>query len=734
MKTLMKTALLAGAAWSALSASALAQNTFPTAESSAVDDIIVTARRRDEQLKDVPVAVSALGAERLEQTGAADITALQQQTPNATVQIARGSNSTLISFVRGVGQQDPLWGFEPGVGLYVDDVYVARPQGAVLDIFDIERIEVLRGPQGTLYGRNTIGGAMKYVTRRLGVDPSLTLRGAVGSYGQADIVATGVAPLTDTFRLGGSVARLTRNGYGSNLNTGAEHYDKDVAAFRLSAEWDASDRLWFRLAGDRVEDRSNPRHGHREVAGVGPGAQVPASVYDTYAGIGDDNYVVTNGLSLTAEYRISDSLTFKSITAYRDGSTDTVIDFDNTPANTLDIPAIYADDQFTQEFQLLFDTDRVQGVAGLFYLDGTASGAFDTILGAAGIAIGAGGQVETESWAAFADVNIDLSDRLHLGLGARYTEDTKNAQVLRLTYLGAVRTPLTGGAPAVALVTNTNYANSGDYSDFSPRVSLSYDLSDDVTGYVSWSSGFKSGGFDMRGDASLTPNTVNGYQPETVDSYEIGLKGRAFDRRLSFSSAFFYNQYKDQQVTTQVPAGANVASFVDNVGQSTIYGAEFEGSLFLSDNLTANFALGWLEAEFDEFIRFNLATGQFENISNLVVLQNAPKWTGYLGVTWTGELAGGQLAVTPSVSYRDSYSMFEYPNPWLDQDGFALVDLSAVWSSPDDRWTVGVYGRNLTDERYRVGGYTFAGALFNDSHIGYYGPPRTWTVSLQAKF
>ena len=207
MNRYVKTALLAGAAWSALSTFAVAQDAAPQDGANTVDDVVVTARRRDEQLKDVPIAVSALGAERLEQTGASDITALQQQTPNATVQVARGSNSTLISFIRGVGQQDPLWGFEPGVGLYVDDVYVARPQGAVLDIYDIERIEVLRGPQGSLYGRNTVGGAIKYVTSRLDADnPELTLRGAYGSYNQVDLVASGSLPLSDNLRIGGAVA------------------------------------------------------------------------------------------------------------------------------------------------------------------------------------------------------------------------------------------------------------------------------------------------------------------------------------------------------------------------------------------------------------------------------------------------------------------------------------------------------------------------------------------------
>ncbi|MEG0819248.1 MAG: TonB-dependent receptor, partial [Brevundimonas sp.] len=271
MNRLVKTVLLAGAAWGALSASAVAQEASAEAQASSIDDVIVTARRREETLKDVPVSVSALGAERLEETGATDITALQQQTPNATVQVARGSNSTLISFIRGIGQQDPLWGFEPGVGLYVDDVYVARPQGAVLDIFDIQRIEVLRGPQGSLYGRNSVGGAIKYVTSRLDPDsPELTLRGAYGSYNQVDLLAQGSMPVTDKLRIGAAVASYNRDGYGENLNTGAEHYNKDVLAGRVSVEFQPYDNAFFRLAYDRVEDKSNPRHGHREVAGVGP--------------------------------------------------------------------------------------------------------------------------------------------------------------------------------------------------------------------------------------------------------------------------------------------------------------------------------------------------------------------------------------------------------------------------------------------------------------------------------
>lgn len=732
MNRYVKTALLAGAAWSALSTFAVAQNVGPQDQASALDDVVVTARRRDELLKDVPISVSALGEERLEQTGASDITALQQQTPNATVQVARGSNSTLISFIRGVGQQDPLWGFEPGVGLYVDDVYVARPQGAVLDIYDVQRIEVLRGPQGSLYGRNTVGGAIKYVTNRLSHDPELTLRGAYGSYNQVDLMASGSLPLADTFRVGAAIASYQRDGYGENINTGAEHYNKDVLAGRLSAEWEPREEMSIRLAYDRVQDDSNPRHGHRLVAGATPAGAVLPSVYDTNAGLGDDNSVMSQGASATVQIDLNDHWTFKSITAWREGETTTVIDFDNTPAATLDIPGFYADDQLTQEFQFLFDYDRIQGVAGFFYLDGHAEGAFDTVLGNAGFVIGTNGQVNTESWAGFADVNLDLTDRLHLGLGVRYTLDDKQGTVFRANYATATRSPLLGGTPRAPTLLRTSYTRSKDFSQFTPRIALSFDLTDDMTTYASYSQGFKSGGFDMRGDAILTPNTVNGYDPETVNSYEMGLKG-ALDR-LTFAASIFYNEYKDQQVTTQVPAVAGIASFVDNVGSSTFYGAEFEGQLRILDSLSANFAVGYLNSDFEEFLRYNLTTLAFEDISDQVVLQNAPEWTGYLGLTWIGDVAGGSLAVTPSVSYRGDSSMFEFPNPILDQQAYTLVDLAIVWTDPSDRYTLGLYGKNLTDEEYRVGGYNFPGALFDNSIIGYYGPPQTVTASLQVKF
>ncbi|NBW08984.1 MAG: TonB-dependent receptor [Caulobacteraceae bacterium] len=733
MNRLVKSALLAGAAWSAISTGALAQSAAPAPQddTASVEDVVVTARRRDEQLKDVPIAVSALSAARLEQTGATDITVLQQQTPNATVQIARGSNSTLISFIRGVGQQDPLWGFEPGVGLYIDDVYVARPQGAVLDIFDIQRIEVLRGPQGTLYGRNTIGGAIKYVTKRLGDEPEAMLRADLGSYREINALGSLTLPITDTFAVGGAVARYTRDGYGTNLTTGQEHYNKDVTAYRFSAEWTPSDDLFFRLAYNRVNDDSAPRHGHREVNSTTGGYTPPANVYDTQAGLTGDQSVMTEGVSLTGEYTLNDQITLKSITAYLSGDTKTVIDFDETPLPTLDIPALYSDHSFTQEFQLLYTGERLSGVAGLFYMDAAASGAFDTIAGNLGLSIAAAGSVDTKSYSAFADFSYDLSDRLHVSAGGRYTRDDKDGQVLRLFYLGATRSPFTGGVDRPIFATRTNYTASKTFEKFTPRVSVSYDFSDDVTGYASVSQGFKSGGWDMRGDAALVPQTVNGYEPETVTNYELGLKGSAFDHFLNFSSAIFYADYKDQQITTQQVATApavGIASVVDNVGASHIYGAELEGSAFFNEHFTANFSVGYLKNEFEKFI--SLATGVPVDVSNTREPQNSPEWSGYLGLTWSDQVAGGQLRVTPSASYRSDYHLFDAPDPVLDQKAYTLIDLSATWTSPSGVWEMGLFGKNLTDERYKVGGYNFAGATYNNSIDAFYGPPRTITARL----
>lgn len=717
---------------------AFAQET-PAVAPGAIEEVVVTARRRAEKLDDVPIAVSAYTAEQLAIKGASDITNLQQSTPNLTLQIARGSNSTLIAFIRGVGQQDPLWGFEPGVGLYVDDVYIARPQGAVLDIYDIERIEVLRGPQGTLYGRNTIGGAIKYVTAPIADHPRLNAQVNLGNFQQTDGIVSASTPIGEHFAVSGAVAIYRRDGFGTNHTSGAEEYNKDENGFRGTVEWKPVDGVLFRLSGDYLEDNSNARHGHREVDGSGlaAGQTVLSNVYDNNAGLGDDNRVKTQGGSLLGQWDLSDRLTLKSISAYREGHTDTLIDFDAGPTPALDVPAFYADHQFTQELQVLWTGGRVQAVGGLYYLNGTAAGAFDTILGIANLTIATAGEVKTESKAAFADVSFDLTDQWSLSIGGRYTQDDKTGTVYRQNFTG-IRSPLFGNPAAVPGLLRTDYTNSRRFSEFTPRAGVRYKPSDDLMLYASYGRGFKSGGFDMRGDAFAFPGTVDGYNPEIVDTYELGVKTTTAGGHLRLAGALFYSKYKDQQITSQFALATvppTIVSFVDNAASSEIKGAELEANIGFNESVSAAVQLGYIDAKFNEFVTYNPATGTRDNLADSRGFQNTPKFVGAVSLTWRHEFAGhGELAFIPVVSYRDKFQMFEAPSPILDQGSYTLVDASVVWTSPAKHFALGLHGKNLTDEEYRVGGYNFPGATFGNSVNGFYGPPRTYTLSANYRF
>ncbi|MFN9579410.1 MAG: TonB-dependent receptor, partial [Novosphingobium sp.] len=300
-------ASLIASAFAGLSTPALAQE---EGASEADDAIIVTARRREENLTDVPIAITSLSADQLERTGAIDITAVAEQAPNVTLEASRATNSTLTAFIRGVGQQDPVSGFEQGVGIYLDDVYLNRPQAAVVDIYDVQRIEVLRGPQGTLYGRNTVGGAVKYVTRTIDNDPRLSLRGTYGTYNQADGVITASTPVGDgTLRLGGSLARLSRGGFGDNLTTGRENYNKDIWAGRGTVEVHGNG-IFARLSGDYTHDKSNERGGHRLIPSQFTGAPVLSNVFDSRGGlVSPTQDVKAWGTSLFVEGELNDTLT-----------------------------------------------------------------------------------------------------------------------------------------------------------------------------------------------------------------------------------------------------------------------------------------------------------------------------------------------------------------------------------------------------------------------------------------
>ena len=728
---LLASIALSGVAWTAPATAQTA--TTASDESEGGDVIIVTARRREENLLDVPIAVSAFSGESLEMRGALDITEIGNITPNTTLETSRGSNSTLSAFIRGIGQQDPVSGFEPGVGIYLDDVYLNRPQAGVLDIYDVERIEVLRGPQGTLYGRNTIGGAVKYVTKRLPQEFSLSARATVGTYKQADGVLTVSAPIGDVLRVGGSVARLSRGGFGDNLTTGLENYNKDLWAARGTVELGGYGApVSIRINGDYTHDKSDPRGGHRLIPGLRSGAPVLGNVFDTRGGLVDPKQdIEAYGLSMNIAVDLSDALTLRSISAWRKDDTFTPIDFDALPAVDVDVPGGYFNEQISQEVQLLVDAGPFSGMVGAYYLDATADTLFDVRLFTtlAGLTAFTKAAVDTETYAVFGDFTYDFTDQLSLSVGGRYTWDERTANILRQNYLGG-GSPFFGGAGVPFGGASTNFNGKRSFKKFTPRVSISFKPSPDHNIYASFSQGFKGGGFDPRGVGTNAPdlngNGIRGendevaaflsFRPESVDSYEVGYKGNLFDGGLTFALAGFYADYSDVQIPGSVacivgglPSFCGVTS---NAGKATFKGVELEfnarlGESFATDGDRLNLlgAVGYIDAQYDEYIT-NIASvptdvAAFRNV------QNTPKWTASATLAYMTPVGAGRLNLGTTVSYRSRTSQFEIPNPYIDQSSYALVDASLVYTSPDDRWSIGLHGKNLTDKEYKTSGYSF---------------------------
>jgi iron complex outermembrane recepter protein len=795
MSRTLTNALKIGTAFAALiaAAPAFAQPADDEQEAAAVNEdatdaddaginpaIVVTARRRAESLQDVPFAITAYSGEALERSGATDITDLSDTTPNVTLETSRGTNTTLTAFIRGVGQQDPVAGFEAGVGLYLDDVYLNRPQAAVLDIYDVERIEVLRGPQGTLYGRNTIGGAIKYVTRRLSADPQLRIRANLGTDEQADLIVSASTPLSEQVRIGASGARLSRGGFGENLNNGLDNYNRDVWAARGTIEIEPSPDFFLRISGDYSNDNSDPRNGHRLIPGLLSGAPVLDDVYDTRAGLNSPRQdVEAYGGAIRAELNVGGGLMLRNILAYREDTSHAPIDFDSLPSADVDVPAIYRNQQFSNEFQIVYEGSRLQGLAGLYYLNANANNVFDVILANTGALLGLPGftastfgDVDTDTWAAFADFTFDITEQFAVSVGGRYTHDRRRATVIRANYLNGP-SPALGGAGTQLGALTSNFQGEETFTEFTPRASITYQPDDDNTLYASYARGFKGGGFDPRGLSTAAPD-LNGngtreaneifdyflFEPEQVESYEIGYRANLLDRRLRFAIAAFYADYTDVQVPGSVGAVINgIPTFVGvttNAGAASFKGVEVEmlAQLYRGDNgsrLNFSGTLGYLDAQYDEFITNIPGQGPVD-VADFRRIQNTPRWTLSGTLDYTHPLGSGELSAITTVSYRSKTFQFETPSPYLDQPGYALWDASLVWTSEGDRYTIGLHARNLLDQQYITSGYQFLAVnpvtgvptLAGGNPIpslgregiatAFYGNPRQLTLSFGVRF
>jgi iron complex outermembrane recepter protein len=721
-------------------------------------EIVVTARRTEERLQRVPASVSAFNERALDRIQAQDTTGLQGAVPNLNIVQGRGSSNATNIYIRGIGQPDALQTFDPAVGVYVDDVYLSRIRGNQLDLLDVERIEVLRGPQGTLYGKNTIGGALKFVTRRPGQEFRANGSIAFGSNDQFEIKSAVSGPLTNTLALGASFIRSTHHGYVQDEVLDRRYNDKDVLAGRAALAFTPSSNLRVDVTGDYSEEDAALNVG-RPVNNLTTFSGTTLVVTDpvgsgryhwtgrTTPGLPNSTKTKHYGFAGTVAYDLTDALTLKSITAYRNLKTRDFIDIDATQYEVGDVFVGVDQHQVSQEFQLAYDGPRLKAVGGLYYLKENISShqeAFaDDLLGPlflnSGFLRTIDDRLTTKSYAAYANASYEIFPTVRLSAGLRYTHESKDYFRTTSTFFSLLPN-LNGGfvfAPP-----------RGKWSDWSPMASADWQVTPATMLYARVAKGFKSGGFNGRANelASATE-----YKPETVWSYEAGFKTTLLDQ-LRLNGAVFDNEYKDFQARISANAGdlenfpSPVLSVV-NAGKLRIQGAELEAAWTPTPQLLFDTQIGYLNAKYKEFfdVRFPNESRAFQTPAF------SPHWTMRFGAQYSAPLGsvggvtvGGQaryrsrtaLAVDNTlITYRnfaDRGTGTTIPVEGLFQDPYWLFDARIVWEHPSKRLAIGLYGYNLTNKAYKTDAQEFSN--IGNIRTVYYGAPRTVTLRLTLRY
>jgi len=681
-----------------------------SAEASGLEEVVVTARKRTESLQAVPVAATAFTAGDLERRQAFGLEDLHLSVPNMTItRNNTGSNGAQI-YIRGIGRDNSTWNEESGVAVYVDDVYMSQQIGSLLDFNDFERIEVLRGPQGTLYGRNSTSGAVKFVVRRPQFEP---LYGSadltVGSFDQLDIRGQiGGEVVEDKVALKLDVASRTGGEYvkrpsTSTLGPNEKLNGLDRQSARLSALIRASESTAVYLVGDYTK-ASDDLNTPISIVSDGAGGFRPRfnDLYVSDPGVPNDNRF--RGYTLNAQITTDfDGFQLKSITAYRSIDDRLNGDLDGFTGLPLDFLQRTEFDTLTQEFQFTGKIGGADYVAGIYYLsEDLSANALNVFLGR----LRTISEQETTSYAAYADVSIPLSDRFDLSVGGRYTRDEKDVKQSAIN--------------AAGVATFTNVAGSKTWSEFSPRVAVDFQAADDVLLYASWGKGFKAGA--VANGRPPTADQANVFtEPEVSTTIEVGAKTQLFSDRLRLNVALFDTQYDNQQASFRDSA-TNVIRVV--AADAEIKGAEVEATWLPVGSLTLSLNMGWLDTEYTDVQRGHPAFA----VRDRVQLKQVPKHSGRLAAEYRipVSVAGGGISVGASYLRSAAIPRDIANNPVATTPAYSVVDAQINYESDDGRLRLGVGGENLTGETY----WTMATAPF----ARFYAPKRTWSATIRYSF
>jgi iron complex outermembrane receptor protein len=762
---------------------------LPAAEAGGgLEEVIVTAQFREEKLQDTPIAITAVNAELLAARNQTDLSKVAAQAPNVSLTETGGAFGPGMSAnIRGIGQGDYIAALEPGVGIYVDDVYYPSLTGANFDLLDLDRVEILRGPQGTLAGRNSEGGAVKIYSKQPQGDGSGSVRGTWGSRNLLDIRAVGdFAMFQDTLFVRVSGVSRKQDGYVTRVDYGCAHPGsgipsltqqgdcvlgheggKDYSAMRIAFRWMPAENLTVNLTGDTMVDNSEVAANVLQATGpISPfakidprfpwgatnGAQyIPADKYTSYAsfcgyrpananlsGTTTDTTVCWApttktklwGTNLTIDWKLTDSLAVKSITAYRRFDSRWVEDNDVSPA-TIGLGAEHqSNHSFSEELRVNGKVGSVVDyTVGAYYFDQLTIGRTHQMLNYVGIPFPfpfvfeflGNDPTPASSYAGFANVAWHVMDRLNINLGGRYTHEKKDYTYSRIDPVTGLPNILIGGLTGV-----TGHYD-GSKTDY--RVNVDYRWTDALMTYASVSTGFKGGGTNPRPFNVLQ---VHSFNPETLTAYEIGAKTDFLDRRVRLNVAGFFNKFKDIQVTLLAcpqfdgnPNGPCAAPV--NGGDADIKGVEAELEARPVDRLSIEGSWSKLSFKYTRIDPLSgipdgaLAPGDIED-----------KWSA--AIQYEFPLAGGG-SITPRYdhTYQGGYNTNAIPTPGNRVAGRHLDNAQITWKSADDKWQASLIGSNLADKYYYVSVFDLTG-LGGGTNYGFVAPPREFSVQVQKKF
>ncbi len=712
-----------------------------------IESIIVEARRFAEPIGETPLAVTAVTGDDLTRIGAVDLGSLEMLTPNLSLDVGDASNAVI--YVRGIGQRDSLSFADPGVAVYLDDVYLGRAQGSFLELFDVNHVEVLRGPQGTLYGRNTIGGAVKYVSVRPEAEFSAEFEVGAGNYGQRQASAVLNLPLGESLAGRFSLGRLSRDGWSQNLANGQDDGDKSLSVFRGQLLFDNGGDFNLALSFDYSDNDPDtsvtPSVEAVSIVGQLLGLEdAHPGAFKVNADFNHQERLTTRGFSLTPTWQVNDILTLTSISSWREIEHDSYLDLDGDDVAAFGVFVHQEQEQFSQELRALLEFDSgATLVTGLYYFDEsdfTPDGVFgpEASIGFFGIpgfdyglSTASTNDLATESLAAYGELTLPLSENLELTAGARYTRDDKRLQRVYNGAIGFGNPAITLAELADAAALPFSFSTRGEktFSAFSPKLGLSFRPNDNSLLYLNAARGFKSGGFNGR---SRDANEAAPYDEETVTSLEAGWKRNWQDGRLSLHAAAFRNDYEDMQLSSFGSANASFIAIFSNAGAAVTQGLELEFSAAPRPDLRLRAFAGWLDAEYREYNAPNLGTGEIQDLSHLELIQ-APEFTWGAGASWDAlGTADWSLTLSGQIRGSSSYYTTIMNEPSLMQDDYAIANFTAWW----EHFETGFHARfavtNLSDEAYIVHGFDLLS--YPGVALSYYGPPRGVSLTIGKRF